>query len=113
MIQLNKTTDQTFYVQLEDFAVNATVKIDFLSIMTNITTTVTYKVLAVDDRAATLIVDATSMVLGMYLVTISDEAGTRVLNNSLAYVSDENGLPLPLPTYDEYAPTVSSTVYAG
>lgn len=115
MLQLNKAIEQNVFVHLGPDAVpvNTYVTIVSKSVMTNESITGTWKVLSSDERATAIQIDASSFSLGMYLVTIKNDAGTITYAELLAYVSSSTGVPLPEPTYDEYSQQVTAIVYGG
>ena len=115
MLQLNKAIEQNVYVHLGPSAVPANTYVTIIakSVMTNVTSTALWKILQSDERATVIQIDASLFTLGMYLVTIKNEAETVTYTELLAYVSSSTGVPLPEPTYDEYSQQVTAVVYGG
>ena len=115
MLQLNKAIGNTVYVHLgsEPIVSGAKISIIATSVMTNVTVTALFTVATSTERATTITIDASTFALGMYLVTIKNEAETVTYTELLAYVSSSTGVPLPEPTYDEYSQQVTAEVYGG
>jgi len=115
MLQLNRVDNNVVYVHLGPKAldVGTNISVSAESVMTNETVTASFTVATSTDRATTITIDASTFALGMYIVTIKNEALTETYAELLAYVSSPTGVPLPEPTYNEYSQQVTAKVYGG